>query len=260
MKFYGLIDYLPFWGLFAFTVVVLSLSYEGGYRLGRRRGRRQGHEPEVVIRTMVASMTGLMTFMLAFTFWIAATHFDAVRQAQTTEATAIGTVYLRADLLPDPYRAEIRNLLREYVDIRLEVLRSHKFAETILRSDELQILLWAQAVAAKEKTTSPIFVGYFIQSLNEMIALQTKRIVVGLEYRIPDTVWIVLYTITALASASLGCHAGLNETNRSLVLPAFILIFSVAIVLMADLDRPLWGALNVSGHVYVDLRAMMGAH
>src|SRR5215471_3160467 len=117
MKWYGLIDFLPYWALFVLTALVLGLSYEGGFRVGRRRGRRQGHEPEVVVRTMVASMTGLMTFMLAFMFWIAASHFDGVRQAKLNEANAIGTVYLRADLLPEPQRTEIRNLLRKYVDI-----------------------------------------------------------------------------------------------------------------------------------------------
>jgi hypothetical protein len=208
---------------------------------------------------MVAAMTGLMTFMLAFTFWIAETHFDAVRQAKINEANAIRTVYLRADLLPEPQRTEVRNLLREYVDIRLEAARFRNFEQAISRSEEIQNLLWAQAIAAKDKVTSPIFGGYFIQSLNEMIALQEKRVIVGLEYRIPDTVWIVLYVITAFASASLGYHGGLNQTNRSLVALAFVLIISVAMVLIADLDGPLLGALRVSHQVYFDLRRTISA-
>ena len=91
-------------------------------------------EQEVVVRSMVGGMLGLLTFILAFTFWIAATHFDAARQSILSQANAIRTAYLRADLLPEPHRTEIRNLLREYVDIRLEAYRSGNFEPVIPRS------------------------------------------------------------------------------------------------------------------------------
>ena len=105
---------------------------------------------------MVGSMLGLLTFILAFTFWIAATHFDAARQSKLNEANAIRTVYLRADLFPEPHRAEIRNLLREYVDVRLEAIQSGNLEQAISRSEELHSRLWSQAVAVREKTSSPI--------------------------------------------------------------------------------------------------------
>ena len=134
------------------------------------------------------------------------------------------------------------------------------YDQALAQSDEIQNLLWAQAVALKEKTSSPIFDGYFIQSLNEMIALQNRRVIVGLDYRIPDAVWIVLYLIIAFAVASVGYHSGLSETSRSLVVPAFVLIFTVVIVLIADLDRPAKGALRVSQNMYIDLQMRMNAH
>jgi hypothetical protein len=257
MKLYGLIDILPFWGLLIFTGVLILLSYEAGFRAGKRRRQRVGHEPEVVVRSLVVSMSSLLTFLLAFTFWLAATHFDAVRQAKINEANAIRTVYLRADLLPEPSRAEIRDLLRQYVDIRLQAVQTGNFERVIHRSEELQNRLWSLAVAAREKTSSPIFGGYFIQSLNEMIALHTRRLVVGLDYRIPDAIWVVLYLITILAAGSIGCHAGLNGTKRPLVAPAFIFIFSVVMVMIADLDRPSSGMLRVSQQILIDLRRSM---
>lgn len=57
--------------------------------------------------------------------------------------------------------------------------------------EDLHGRLWSQAMAAREKVTSPFFAGHFIQSLNEMIALHTRRTVIRLEFRIPNTIWLV---------------------------------------------------------------------
>src|SRR2546428_3268440 len=135
MQLYGLLDNLPFWAIFAITVAVAWLSFEGGFRIGRRRSRRQDHEEEVVVRSEVAAMLGLVTFILAVMIWIATSHFDSVRQAKLNEANAIRTAYLRADLLPEPHRTEVRNLLREYVDVRLNAARSGMFDMATSRSE-----------------------------------------------------------------------------------------------------------------------------
>jgi hypothetical protein len=258
MQLHGLFDNLPFVLIFVVTVALAALSFEGGFRAGRWRSRRREHEEEVVARVEVGVVLGLVSFMLAVTFWVATTHFDAVRQAKLNEATAIKATYLRADLLPEPYRSESRNLLREYVDVRLEAFRTGQYEQAISRSEELQNRLWSQASAAKEKVSSPIFAGYFIQSLNDMIALQTRRVVVGTEFRIPNAIWIAIYLIMALAAAAIGCHAGLTGGSRPLVASAFILISSAVILLIADLDNPRRGALKVSQQVTEDLRRTMG--
>src|SRR5215468_4745125 len=213
----GLVDDFPILTLFVFTLLVVLLSYEGGFRAGRWRNRRSKREQEVVVRSMVGTMLGLLTFILAFTFWLAATHFDAARQALLNEANAIRTAYLRADLLPEPHRTEVRNLLREYVDVRLEGARSGKVEQAIAKSEELHAQLWSQAIDAREKTSSPILMGYFIQSLNDVIALHARRLIVGREFLIPNTIWIVLFVVLPLASASVGRHGGLTGTSRPLV-------------------------------------------
>ncbi len=259
MQLHSPIDYLPLWALFVATLGVALLSFEGGFWVGRRRSRRSEHEQEEVVRGLVGGMLGLEAFILAFTFGVAATHFDARRQAVLNEANTIRTAYLRADFLPEPHRAEIRNLLREYVDIRLEGVRSGKIEQAIARSEELHNQLWLQASASREKTTSPAFAVQFIQSLNEIFALHSKRVIAGLEFRIPNIIWIVLYAITALAAASIGYHSGLTGSNRPLVAPAIILAFSSVILLIEDLDRPLYGFLEVSQRALVDLQTKMNA-
>jgi hypothetical protein len=178
MRLYGLFDDLPLLALLVITATIAWLSFEGGFRIGRWRSRRHDHEQEVVVRSEVGAMLGLVTFILAVTFWIATAHFDATRQSLLNQVNAIRTAYLRADLLPEPHRAEIRNLLREYVDIRLEAVRSGNIKPAIARSEELHGMLWSHAVAARENVSSPIYAGYFIQSLNEVIALHMRRMII----------------------------------------------------------------------------------
>jgi hypothetical protein len=257
MQMNGLLDALPLWVLFTATLVVGLLSFEGGFLVGKRWRQRSEPEQEIVVRGLVGGMLGLEAFMLAFTFGAAASHFDARRQTLIDEANAIRTAYMRADFLPEPNRTEIRNLLREYVDVRLEAVRSGKVEQGIARSEELQNQLWLQAAASREMTPNTAFAVQFIQSLNEIIAQHTRRVIAGLEFRIPNIIWFVLYGITALAAGSIGYHSGLTGMSMPLVALALILAFSTVIYLIADLDRPLHGLLQVSQRALVDLQSKM---
>jgi len=259
MQLHGLIDALPLWALFAATLVVALLSFEGGLWVGRRSGSLPDPQEEKVVSRLVGGILGLLAFMVAFTFGVAASHFDARRQALHDEVNSIRTAYLRADLLQDPHRSEIRNLLRKYVDVRLEGVRSGKIEEAITRSEELQDQLWSQAVAARENTSNSAVIGNFIQSLNEVITLHTKRVLAGMKVRIPDFIWFVIYAITMLAAASIGYHAGMTRSRRIPVAPALILAFSTVILLIADLDRPLSGYLEVDQQAMIDLQGKMNA-
>jgi len=259
MQLLSLLDALPLWALFLATFVVVLLSFEGGLWVGRRSSPLPDQQQEKVVSRLVAGILGLMAFMVAFTFGVAASHFDARRQALLDEVNAIRTAYLRADLLQDPHRSEIRNLLREYVDVRLEGRRSGKIEEAITRSEELQDQLWSQAVAARENTSNSAFIGNFIQSLNEVIILHSRRLTAGLRIRIPDIIWLVIYALTMLAAASIGYHAGLTRSRRIPVIPALIFAYSAVILLIADLDRPLSGYLEVDQQAMIDLRNKMNA-
>ena len=195
--------------------------------------------------------------MLAFTFGMAASRFEVRRELVIDEANAIGTTYLRAGLLPEPYRGEVRRLLREYVSVRLEAIRPGKLSESISRSEELQSQLWSQAAAVGEKNPASIVVGLFIGSLNEVIDLHAKRLALGVRNRIPSPIWAALYFMAVLGTAAMGYHAGLAGSGRSLAIVALVLAFSAVMTLIADLDRPQAGLLRVSQQTMLDLQRTM---
>jgi hypothetical protein len=253
----GVLDSLPLWAGFAGTLLLVLLSVEGGYCLGRYRHKCSEQEKEAPVGAMVGATLGLLGFLLAFTFGSASARFDTSRQMVLEEANAIGTTYLRAGLLSEPHRTQVRKLLREYVDVRLEAVRSNKVEQAARRSEELHGLHWEQAVAVAEKNPDSIAAGLFIQSLNGLIDVHSKRVAVGLRSRLPGTIWIALYAVAILAMATMGYHSGLDGTRRSFAILPVAFIFSTVLWLIADLDRPQEGWLEVSQQAMIDLRNSM---
>jgi hypothetical protein len=173
-----------------------------------------------------------------------------------SEANAIGTTYLRAAMLPEPMRTEAQNLLREYVDVRIEAVQPGKLDQAITKSEELHTRLWSVAVAATEKDRSPI-TALYVQSLNEMIDVHAKRVMAGVRSRVPGMIWIVLYLLAILSMVMIGYHEGLTKSRRSIAVIALVLGFSSVLYLIADLDRPVHGTLRVSQQSMIDLRKSM---
>jgi hypothetical protein len=249
------LDMLPLWALLIVMMLAVLLSVEAGYRVGRARARRD-HEMETPVGEMVASMLGLLAFILGFTFGLAASRFDTKRQLVVDEANALGTTWLRAEMLPER-REEIRTLLREYVDVRIDAIAPGRLAEGIRRSEALQNRIWKLTVPIASKNPDSVIVGLFVQSLNEVIDLHTKRLTAGVRNRIPFAIWAALYSISMFSFAAMGYHSGLTSTSRSLVIVVVAFTFSVVIVLIADLDRSQEGTLKVSQQALIDLRQSM---
>ena len=252
-----LLDSIPLWGFFAMATALALLGLEGGYRLGKWRNALALDEKDAPIGAMVGAILGLLAFMLAFTFSLAASRFDARRQVVLEEANAIGTAYLRARLLPEPQRSEIARLLREYVNVRVRAIQEGKVAEAIALSEELHEKLWSQATAAAEKNPGSIMTGIFIQSLNDVIDLHAKRLLIGMRSRIPVSIWVGLFALALIGMASMGYQAGLSATRRSPAMLFLAVAFAGVLFLIVDLDRVHEGLLRVSQQSMIDLQRSM---
>ncbi len=249
------IDSLYLWQFFLATVALVFLCIEGGYFLGKK-ARHKDPALESSVNAMAAAAAGLLAFMLAFTFGSAASRHDSRKNMVIEETNAIGTTYLRAALLPDPHREEIRRLLRDYVDIRVKAGQNgpERLSEAVARSEALQDQLWAQAAAAAIKTHGSITTGLFIQSLNELIDLHLKRLTVAVRNRVPATIWVTLYFLSCLAMFMMGYRSGLVGARSLMVSLALVLSFSGVMFLIADLDRPQKGFMRVSQQAMVELQ------
>lgn len=243
----------PLWGIFIFTFVVVFIAFEAGILLGKRHRLLAENEDRSPIASIVAATLGLLGFLLAFSFGISAGKFDERRTLVVEEANAIGTTYLRAGYLDDPHQKEVRDLLKQYVQIHLEAVKPGNLAEGLKKTEELQGELWLHAIAVAKKQPDSIAGGLFIQSLNNVIDLYAKRVNVGIYFRMPMIIWGTLYFVAILAIGSLGYQFGLAHARYTGITLLLIFIFSVVIALIADLDRPQEGLVRVSQQSLVDL-------
>jgi hypothetical protein len=245
--------------IFLVSAVVMLLASELGRWLGVRAGERGGAN----INTLESAILGLLALMIAFTFAMALSRFEARREAVLNEANAIGTTALRARLLPQPHSTEALQLLREYVQLRLDVTRSEPTAAdltpAIARSNSIQEALWqhAKAVAAVDRGMVPT--GVFIQALNEMIDSQGKRLA-AFRNRVPNIVLLALYGVAIIAAGFAGYAAGLGARPSRLPVYLMSIVVAAVILLIEDLDRPGSGFITVSQQPMIDTAASIASY
>jgi hypothetical protein len=248
---------LPPWAFFGITVIIVLVAIEVGYRVGQHRRRIIEDEKEAPVAAIVAATLGLLAFILAFTFGLAASRFDARQRIVVEEANAIGTTYLRAGLLPDTQKARVRKLLNEYVDVSLRTSQTDDVERLLHRSDELQQELWKEAEIAGNQNPNSVAVGLFIQAVNETASVQSKRVQVTLDGALPSMLWVILYAVTTLTMIGVGYQEGIAKSRRSLAIVVLVLSFSSILALVADVDSPHEGFFNVSQRAMRDLQKTM---
>jgi len=251
------LDILPLWVLFIVLLVANLFLDECGFRAGRWRADQPQKESDSTMSTIVASELGLLAFMLAFSFGIVSSRFDLRRMTYLNEANAIKTAYLRAGMLPAAQRAPVRDLLRDYVDVRIQLAKDMPIDWALHRSEEIQEQLWTKAAAAAEHDTSSFPTELFIQSLNEIIDVHAMRVMASLENRMPLPVWTVLFGVGFLSFFTMGYQTGLTKASRSPATIVMALTFVAVIWLVADLDRPREGFLHAGQDPLIDVRQMM---
>jgi hypothetical protein len=164
--------------------------------------------------------------------------------------------------LPAPQAAASLTLLRDYAALRLDLTVKNptpaELASAVDRSNAVQEALWQQARAAAAKDNGMVPTGLYIQTLNDMIDSQGKRLA-AFRNRVPGVVFIALYGIAILATGFTG-YSGWTEAQRSRI-SAYLVGFIIAavILLIQDLDRPGIGLIKVSQQPMIDtVKSMAG--
>jgi hypothetical protein len=229
----------PLWLLFAATVAIIVASIYSGIFISRIRRKDTHTEDDMPVNTIVGASLALLGFLLAFTFGFAASRFDSRKQLLLDEVNSIGTTYLRAGFLPEPHRNEVRNLIRKYVDLRIELIEHPaKIKPIIEESASIQDEMWKHAEEiSKEDLKNPDIVSLFMISLNETIDLQTKRITVALVYRIPDIIWYAILSLLIISMFEVGYLFMKSQKSNWIMILALSFAFSLVILMIITFDR-----------------------
>lgn len=191
---------------------------------------------------IVSGVLGLLALMLGFTLAMAVDRFDTRRVLVLQEANAIGTTYLRAQLLEEPHRARISKLLVDYTNNRIVLAQAPRGKGTQLLADNDRMLtdLWAATAAAFETIADLDFSTAFIDSVKDVINLDAARKASRLAH-VPTTVLAVLAIYIVVTGGVLGY---VLTGFRGQVAGAFLitlLIFSLGMII--DLERPTLGSI-----------------
>jgi hypothetical protein len=251
-------DQIPLWAVLLIITILLFIGAEIGFHFGKWRKRRSKVDEKSQAGAIMGAALGLLAFMLAFTFGMASSIQKDRKALVLEEANAIETAYLRAQILPEPSSSKIKKLLREYVDVRLKAVQSVNFLkQAIDRSEELNNELWILAVNLAKENPDSIFVGLFVNSLNEVIDLHSKRLTMSLRNRIPMSIIITLFCVAILSMGMMGYQAGLGGVRALVPRFALVLAFASVMLLIIELDRPAKTIIKVSQQAMIDLKASM---
>jgi len=247
------LDSLPIWALFILTILFMLLAVEVGYRIGKVFLKDKSDQSDAGVGVMVGAALALLGLLLAFVINIAIGIFNDRRQLVVLEANAIDTTYLRAGYLAEPYGVESRQLLREYVNLRLEVFDPGKTDAAIARSIQIQDELWVRAEEVARENPGPT-VALYLSSLNEIIDLHTERINAELGFRVPPIVVLGMYGVALLTMILVGVHHSYRENRNTIAVIIVVLILSLAFLLVIGLDRSNTGLIQIPQKALIDLQ------
>jgi hypothetical protein len=235
---------------------------EAGRRLGLRRANQDPDHSRLGIGPIEGALFGLLGLLIAFTFSGAENRFQARRQLIVQEANAIGTAYLRVDLLPASEQPRMRESFRQYVDARLAVYRllaDPQASRTArLRAEALQLEIWGQAVRSTQASGTTLSGMLLLPALNEMIDITTTR-AVALQTHPPRIVYGILFGLTLLSALVAGYATAGSRARSWLHITCYTAVMVLALVVIVDFEYPRLGFIRIDAvdQILMDLRAGM---
>ena len=242
---------LPLGVIYIIIVLIIVLSVRSGIAFAKWRKKHVKHEDDSSINTLVGSTLGLLAFILAFTFSLSSSRFDARKQFLLEEVNSIETSWLRAGLVEEPYNSQIKKALKEYVEVRIWIIKSPKrIKEGINNSLKIQNTIWALITDMNQKNIGKdIINATLIEAINDMFDYQTRRIAKGTQDRIPSLIWIALFLLIMLAMFEVGYLLGKSEKSNWALVLALSMSFSIIIIIIVDLD-------SSKGNITINHQAM----
>jgi hypothetical protein len=223
---------------------------------GARRIDAEAREQFGVVRT--ATLT-LLALIIGFTFSMALSRYDQRKNDEAAEARAIGTEYVRADLLPATEAEKVRALLLAYLDQRIGFYSSPDQAHLAAVDKEtarLQSDLWSAVRAPANAQPSPV-IALAVAGMNDVVSSHRQTQAAWLN-RIPIGAWVLLLAVAFCANGLVGLGARFVKSDVMVVLVLPIVV-AIALLLIADIDSPRGGSIHVNPQDLLNLsRSLRG--
>ena len=227
-------------------LLLLVTGLEAGYRLGLRAAD-QGEDPSGgQVGAIQGAVLGLLALLLGFSFSGAALRFIERQDQIVTEANAIGTAWLRADLLDEPHRSQLKDQLARYVQHRLDV--SQRLRNGLGEVDASEIAafharIWEAASEGSQAKSATMVV--VLPPVNDVIDMHATRVAAGRKH-LPMLVLCLLIACSVLGIAVIGYGCGLSRRRSLPMTVSLAVLIGAALWTTIDLDHPRRGLIKLS--------------
>jgi hypothetical protein len=241
------------------TLTVLYLAEYTGIIFQNKRGGLKREEQDDFGLIVAAALT-LLGLIIGFSFSMSISRYDQRKDYEEAEANAIGTEYLRADLLPAANASKVRLLLAQYLDQRILFYNTRESRE-IYRIDvvsaRLASDLWS-SVQVPAMLNATALSALAASGMNDVLNSQGYTEAAWLN-RIPAAAWILMTAIAVCCSLLLGY--GLRPPKAANILTFVLpLVVSISFFLIADIDTPVGGVIRVSPINLISLAQSLHTH
>jgi hypothetical protein len=243
------LDLLVAISLFSGLLGMLELWYRFGLL-----AREQRSEHPDQLGTIQGAMLGLLALLLGFSFALAAGRFNDRVQLIVDEANAIGTAYLRCDLLPDGERAELQQLLKDYTAQRIIFYDAKEEAEQAVAtaaSEAMQTKMWAM-VSAEAKARNAL-AQVILPPFNELFDLHAARVAAASRH-MPFMLLLLLLSCSLVSVAAVGYGCGVAGKRNIMLTTSLTFLISGALWATIDMDHPRRGLIRVGQQPMIDLQ------
>jgi hypothetical protein len=245
--------------LFAVSFPALWLSTRFGAIFCRREVHLTNDSREDFNMILTPTLT-LLALIIGFSFSMAINRYDQRKTYEEAEANAIGTEYVRADLLPATDASKVRLLLRDYLEQRIlyySTTDNSLFQQINVRTSELQSQLWSAVVPTAQAQPTPV-AALVVYGMNEVLNSQGYTQAAWWN-QIPAGAWVLMMSIAVVGTVLLG-YGVHGESDKGVLLWVLPCVLSVAFMLIADIDSPHGGVIHVSPQNLQSLAAALRPH
>ncbi len=238
--------------LFLVAFFVLWFASWVGGQVKRRRGGMPEESRSDFAVVLGATLT-LLGLIIGFSFSMATGRYDLRKTYEEAEANAIGTEYVRADLLPEPNASQVRTLLKQYTDLRIEFYQTRSSEDLQRINSEtaaVQGKLWTAASQSASAAPTPLK-ALAVGGMNDVLNSQGYTQAAWWN-RIPVGAWCLMFGIALFCNGLMGYGARGAGPKLLLIMP---LVSAISFFLIADIDSPRWGVIRVAPQNLVSLRA-----
>ncbi|MFO1432189.1 MAG: DUF4239 domain-containing protein [Candidatus Competibacteraceae bacterium] len=227
----------------------MLLLQEIGRRIGIRRLKQDPESAKAGTGVIEGAVFALLGLLIAFTFSGAASRFEARRALIVEETNAIGTAWLRLDLLPADTQPALRASFRHYIESRLEIYRKLPDIEAakieLAKAIRLQGEIWTQAVAASQREGAPpAAMMLLLPALNQMIDITTTR-TLAIKTHTPTIIFVLLFGLALTSALLAGYSMAGGKSHSWLHILGFAAVMAVAVYMILDLELPRLGLIRL---------------